>query len=78
MRGRPDSTAFLREISIPTIVLVGERDALTPPADSEAMAAAIPGARLVTIPGAGHLAPMERPKAVAQALGEFFSAALTA
>ena len=78
MRGRPDSTAFLREISIPTIVLVGERDALTPPADSEAMAAAIPGARLVTIPGAGHLTPMERPKAVAQALGEFFSAALTA
>jgi pimeloyl-ACP methyl ester carboxylesterase len=49
---------------------------LTPPADSEAMAAAIPGARLVTIPGAGHLTPMERPKAVSQALLEFFGAAL--
>ena len=77
MRGRPDSTAFLREISIPTIVLVGERDALTPPADSEAMAAAIPGARLVTIPGAGHLAPMERPKVVSQVLEDFFAAALS-
>jgi pimeloyl-ACP methyl ester carboxylesterase len=40
------------------------------------MAAAIPGAKLVTIPGAGHLAPMERPKAVSGALAEFFSAAL--
>jgi pimeloyl-ACP methyl ester carboxylesterase len=56
--------------------VVGDRDVLTPPADSEAMAAAIPGAKLVTIPGAGHLSPMERPKAVAGALAEFFSAAL--
>ena len=78
MRDRSDSTGFLREISIPTLVVVGERDVLTPPADSEAMAAAIPGARLVTIAGAGHLTPMERPKAVAQALAEFFGAALAA
>jgi pimeloyl-ACP methyl ester carboxylesterase len=77
MRDRPDSSDFLRQISIPTLVLVGERDLLTPPADSEAMAAAIPAARLVTIPGAGHLAPMERPKAVSQALGDFFAAALS-
>jgi len=76
MRDRPDSTGFLPEIGIPALVVVGERDVLTPPADSEAMAAAIPGAKLVTIPGAGHLAPMERPKAVAGALAEFFSAAL--
>jgi pimeloyl-ACP methyl ester carboxylesterase len=76
MRDRPDSTASLREISIPTLVIVGERDVLTPVADSEAMAAAIPGARLVTIPGAGHLAPMERPKTVAEALGEFFARTL--
>jgi 3-oxoadipate enol-lactonase len=77
MRERPDSTSFLPEITVPTIVIVGEQDVLTPPADSQAMAGAIPGARLVTVPGAGHLTPMERPRAVAEALGEFFSATLS-
>ncbi len=76
MRDRPDSRDSLAQISIPTLVLVGEADALTPPADSQAMAAAIPGSKLVTVPGAGHLTPMERPGAVASALGEFFGAAL--
>jgi 3-oxoadipate enol-lactonase len=78
MRDRPDSNAFLPEIAVPTLVVVGERDVLTPPADSEAMVSAIPDARLVAIPGAGHLTPMERPKAVAEALGEFFAAPLGA
>jgi len=55
---------------------VPDMDRLMAAMKSEAMAAAIPGAKLVTIPGAGHLAPMERPKAVAGALAEFFSAAL--
>jgi pimeloyl-ACP methyl ester carboxylesterase len=76
MRDRPDSTGFLLEIAIPTLVVVGEEDALTPPADSETMAAAIPGARLVKVAGAGHLSPMERPKAVAEALSDFFSSTL--
>jgi pimeloyl-ACP methyl ester carboxylesterase len=77
MRDRPDSTGFLREIRLPTLVVVGERDVLTPPADSDAMVAAIPGSRLVTIAGAGHLTPMERPKAVAEALAAFFVSSLT-
>ncbi|HEV8609623.1 MAG TPA: alpha/beta fold hydrolase [Thermoanaerobaculia bacterium] len=76
MRDRPDSTGFLPEIAVPTLVVVGGQDVLTPPADSEKMAAAIPGARLVTVPGVGHLTPMERPKAVSQVLEEFFAAAL--
>jgi 3-oxoadipate enol-lactonase len=76
MRDRPDSNDLLPAITVPTLVIVGERDALTPPADSEAMAAAIPGARLVTVPGAGHLTAMERPKAVAEALADHFSSAL--
>lgn len=76
MRDRPDSVDFLPRVSVPTLVVVGEQDALTPPAASESMAAAIPGARLVRIPGAGHLTPMERPKAVAAALADFFSSAL--
>ncbi len=77
MRDRPDAREVLPGIGIPTLVLVGEGDVLTPPADSEAMAAAIPGARLVRIPGAGHLTPMERPGAVAAALGEFFGETLS-
>ena len=76
MRDRPDARDVLEGISVPTLVVVGEADALTPPADSEAMAAAIPGARLVRIPDAGHLTPMERPGPVSVALGDFFAAAL--
>ena len=76
MRGRRDSADVLPGLGRPALVVVGERDALTPPAFSERMAAAIPGAKLVTIPGAGHLAPMERPGAVAAALGELFAGAL--
>ncbi|HWZ84601.1 MAG TPA: alpha/beta fold hydrolase, partial [Thermoanaerobaculia bacterium] len=52
MRDRSDARPALAQIAIPTLVVVGEHDALTPPADSEAMAAAIPGARLVRIAGA--------------------------
>jgi pimeloyl-ACP methyl ester carboxylesterase len=77
MRDRPDARPWLAEIAVPTLVVVGAEDALTPPADAEAMASAIPGARLATIPGAGHLAPMERPGAVAAALSDFFGATLT-
>ena len=61
MRDRPDQTASLSSIAVPTLVVVGELDVLTPPSESQAMTAAIPGARLVVVPGAGHLAPMERP-----------------
>jgi pimeloyl-ACP methyl ester carboxylesterase len=76
MRDRPDARASLSEIAIPTLVLVGEQDALTPPADARAMADAIPGAQFATVPGAGHLTPMERPGAVAAALADFFGGAL--
>lgn len=71
IRDRQDSRPTLATIAVPTLVLVGEEDALTPPADSEAMAAALPDARLVRIPGAGHLLPLERPGAVAGELVGF-------
>ncbi len=77
MRDRPDSRDMLADIAIPTLVVVGDADALTPPADSRAMVEAIAGSRLVTVPAAGHMTPMERPGAVAAALGDFFAAALT-
>jgi pimeloyl-ACP methyl ester carboxylesterase len=65
---RPDSRELLPEIRVPTIVICGRDDQLTPPARSEEMAAAIPGADLLVVAGAGHLAPMERPFAVTRAL----------
>jgi len=78
MRNRRDARELLPAIRLPALVLVGDQDALTPPALSEAMAAGIPNARLVKIAGAGHLAPMERPGAVAAALGDFFASTLAA
>ena len=61
IRDREDSTALLPGIAVPVLVVAGEEDALIPPAESEAMAAALPNARLVLYPGAGHLPPVERP-----------------
>jgi pimeloyl-ACP methyl ester carboxylesterase len=55
--------------------VVGEHDAITPPAEAAAMAAAIPGARLVVAPGAGHMTPMEQPAAFAAALAAFWDTA---
>jgi pimeloyl-ACP methyl ester carboxylesterase len=72
MAARPDRTGLLDGITVPTAVIVGEEDKLTPVPDSEAMAAAIAGAALHVIPGAGHMAPLERPTAVTQALLDLF------
>jgi 3-oxoadipate enol-lactonase len=68
---RPDSTDLLPHVRCPTLVLVGEEDTLTPPADARLMAGVIPDARLVTIPQAAHLANLEQPKAFNQALAAF-------
>jgi pimeloyl-ACP methyl ester carboxylesterase len=67
MAERPDSVATLKSIDVPTLLLVGEQDTLTPPADAELMQRNIKGSRLVRIPGAGHYAPFEQTEAV---LGE--------
>lgn len=68
---RVDSRPLLPAIRCPTLVLVGEQDAATPPQLSEEMAGAIPGARLVRIPDCGHLSTLERPEAVTEALTEW-------
>ncbi len=70
---RPDSRPGLSAIAFPTLVLVGDSDQVAPPALSEEMAAAIPGARLVVIPDCGHLSTLERPQAVTQALVEWMA-----
>jgi pimeloyl-ACP methyl ester carboxylesterase len=71
IRDRKDSRETLGTIDVPVLVLVGEEDGLTPPSDSEAMAAAIPNARLERIAAAGHLLPLEQPDAVAERLVAF-------
>ena len=63
MASRHDSTSALPGIAAPTLVVVGEHDAITPVDDARAMAQAIPHARLEVIPGAGHLSNLENPGA---------------
>lgn len=67
--GRPDSRIGLAAIGIPTLVLVGEEDLITPPSEAQEIVGGIgPQARLVTIPGCGHLSTVEQPEAVTRAL----------
>ena len=68
MAARSDSTPRLASIRVPTLVVVGQYDAITPVAEMRQMAKAIPHARFVVIPDAGHMAPMENPAAVNQAI----------
>jgi pimeloyl-ACP methyl ester carboxylesterase len=78
MRDRADQTDLLPHIRVPTLVLAGELDTITPPGPAREMAAAIPGAEFVEVPGAGHLTPVEKPKVVAAALAAFFARSLGA
>jgi pimeloyl-ACP methyl ester carboxylesterase len=71
MRDRPDSTPWLASIRVPTLVLVGSEDPVTPPATAEAMAGVIPNARLAMIQGAGHLSNLEQPEAFTAAVRAF-------
>jgi 3-oxoadipate enol-lactonase len=71
LRDRVDSRSTLATITVPTLVVVGEADVITPPADAQVMAAAIPSARLELIPRAGHLSPLENPRAFNAAVRAF-------
>jgi len=62
-------------IDVPTLVIVGEADRVTPPDLSRALAKAIPGAGFETIPGAGHISNLERPAAFNAAVDEFLALA---
>ncbi|OUN01157.1 MAG: hypothetical protein BAA04_13200 [Firmicutes bacterium ZCTH02-B6] len=71
---RPDSRPTLADIEVPTLIIVGEEDVITPPALAEAMHAGIKDSRLAVIPGAGHLPNMETPEAFNDALLGFLEA----
>lgn len=78
MRDREDSTALLGTIDVPTLVVVGSEDELTPPAVAKAMTAAIPGATMTTIPTAGHITPLESATAVSRVFAEFLESVTAA
>jgi 3-oxoadipate enol-lactonase len=71
MMTRPDSTPLLASIHVPTLIVVGEEDTVTPPAASEEMHKAIAGSELVRIPHAGHLSNLEQPEMFTAALAAF-------
>jgi 3-oxoadipate enol-lactonase len=71
MAARPDMTGLLPKIAVPTLVVVGAQDAISPPAEMKSIAAAISGAEFVVIPVSGHMTTMENPAAVNGALAEF-------
>jgi pimeloyl-ACP methyl ester carboxylesterase len=74
MAERPDSTPLLPEIKVPTLVVAGAEDKITPADEMRRVAQAIPGAEFVEIADAGHMAPMENPDAVNAAVTGFLKA----
>jgi 3-oxoadipate enol-lactonase len=71
LAARPESSSILWSITVPTLVVVGEHDILTPPEESRLIAEGVPGARLVTIDQAGHMSNLENAEAFNEALLEF-------
>ncbi|MBV9959754.1 MAG: alpha/beta fold hydrolase [Acidobacteria bacterium] len=73
MAAREDRTEMLSQIEVPTLILVGSEDAITPPALSTEMQRCIHGSRLELIKGAGHVSNLERPGEFTGALKSFLS-----
>lgn len=75
---RPDAEELLRAIRVPTLVACGREDGWSPPRQHEEIASLVPGARLEVFEDCGHMAPMERPEAVANALAAWLGSAFRA
>jgi pimeloyl-ACP methyl ester carboxylesterase len=73
--GRPDSRPTLDRIAVPTLVLCGRDDQVTPVEVHEELAAAIPGAVLETIDDCGHLSTLDQPSRVSAALADWLDRA---
>lgn len=71
---RPDSRPDLLGIEVPTLVVVGESDTITTPEAAKEMATAIAGAKLITVPKAGHMALAEQPDIVTKAMVDWLKA----
>lgn len=68
---RPDITSELPNMRVRTLVIVGEHDAISPAAEMQSIAAAMPNSQFVVIPHAGHMSPMENPAAFNAAVAKF-------
>ena len=71
MAARPDRSEWIKSINIPTLIIAGSADTLIPPAESETMARAIAGSKLIVIPDAAHLSNIENPEAFNAAVRAF-------
>ncbi len=71
LRERPDSTPVLDRIQIPVLGVAGDDDQIAPAAAMREMARVIPGSEFVLVADAGHMAPLEQPRAVNAALAGF-------
>ena len=76
MIARPDSTPTLSTIDVPTLIIAGSEDVVTPPREARAMHAAIPGSRIEILQQAGHLSNLERPAAFNTVITEFLASLL--
>ena len=68
---RVDSSDLLPKINVPTLIVVGDQDAIAPPAESQSMASIIPNATLVEVSGAGHISNLENPDEFNHAIHDF-------
>jgi pimeloyl-ACP methyl ester carboxylesterase len=73
MAGRTDTTSFLSKITIPTLIISGREDKLTPPDVMKQMADQIYNSKFVLVEGSGHMTPIEKPGAVGDAIKKFLS-----
>jgi pimeloyl-ACP methyl ester carboxylesterase len=71
LRDRPDASPWLAKISVPTLVVVGSDDALTPPVMARSLVSGLRSGRLAAVNGAGHLANLEQPEAFNAAVRSF-------
>lgn len=74
LAGRPDMTEAMGRVDVPTLAIVGEEDAITPPDVVRRFVEVMPRAELVVLPGCGHMPPMESPAAFNRAVASFLAA----
>ena len=73
LANRQDATNWLADINVPTLLLCGEYDGISPPDEMRAIADALPQAQFEIIKDVGHMAPLENPQAVNQIIRRFLA-----